>query len=177
MAENAQDPNAELNQLLESSLTPGWLIELIPTLLEKDPVDVTSVFEVVHGILERRLNTMLGNAQDNAEITSACQGCRQIFQQEELHRVLVDIPPIGPTNLAYCSNCKDAHDRLFAHDVADDEVGDLVDTLSGLGMNVSPFSFEDGDVPPMGPHGSDTYPDGTPLAPGDSLDDNPQGGA
>lgn len=69
MAETTINPNAELMELAECPTTPRWLQELIPTLLDKDPVDVLGAVEQLQEHLERRLDTLLKVAQEHVTIT------------------------------------------------------------------------------------------------------------
>ena len=63
MTETALDPNAELLELANSPTTPTWLARLIPSLLDKDPVDLANTFTTVAGVLERRLTLFIEIAQ------------------------------------------------------------------------------------------------------------------
>lgn len=49
---------AERNALLQDFSTPSWLQQLIPILEDKDPVDVLGALDVLHDLMQRRLDLL-----------------------------------------------------------------------------------------------------------------------
>lgn len=103
-------PNSELLALLNTPGTPRWLIDLVPILLKKDPVDVANVFATMAGILERRLDTFLAAAQANVSFQSYCQGCHSL--QDDVLTVEV-MGPQGTVKGLYCGRCRTSKAELF----------------------------------------------------------------
>lgn len=53
------DHNQELCDLLDDPTCPFWVQNLVPIILQKDPVDVANAAEVLSKILDRRLEALL----------------------------------------------------------------------------------------------------------------------
>lgn len=92
------NPNRELQELANNPTTPTWLARLIPTLLDKDPVDVLAAFEIMVTTLRRRLDLFLAIAQ--AELSDVCQGCEHTSVDLQL------VPTYGRGVANYCPGCR-----------------------------------------------------------------------
>ena len=96
------NPNAELLELATNPATPRWLVDLIPTLLDKDPLDVSVAFDCMAGVTSRRMDAYLVIAQQNVTITEECDGCHS--QQGDVQTVTLRVP--WGEKARYCPSCR-----------------------------------------------------------------------
>lgn len=62
------DPNKELIDLLDDPCCPFWILNLVPVLLKKDPVDVANAASLLSQILDRRMDSLLLQAQEEIDL-------------------------------------------------------------------------------------------------------------
>ena len=86
------------------------MVELIPTLIRMDPVDVANAFDHMKGVLDRRLDLFMANAQ--IHIQTWCNGCRMM--RDDVKRVKLNHGArSGPPTADYCPACREALKTSF----------------------------------------------------------------